>query len=355
MDDAGGSSPMGCSGDTGVSIAAVTPPGLSMSNLVVSGVTDTSVSVTWDTDLNGNSEVDFGPDSSYGTNTVDATMKTSHAITVSGLSPNTTYHYDAKSTDADGNTFDTGDNTFVTAQTGSTGSTQTGTVTATTVLRLTPSPTPAPDIFPPKVIVVVDFTKPFKVAPTITGRASDPSGVAKLEYSYDGGESWQPVDVMASPGSASTTFSFLPSGLLDDNYNMQIRATDGKGNAGVTDLGTMVIDRLPPRIGGYLISLGPSELTPSAYGAYTLINGLDYKITLSSVGGPLNIDLNYTDSQHNAQKISLVKDSDNGLWTGTLHFDSEGAYDVSFYAIDGAQNVAQNSLMHILVVKGGRI
>ncbi|HUD19978.1 MAG TPA: redoxin domain-containing protein [Patescibacteria group bacterium] len=358
MDDAGGGSAATCGGDTGVSIAPVTQPGISLSNLVVSDVTDTSVKVTWDTDGSANSSVDYGTDSNYGSNTSDGTMGTSHSITLSGLSSNTTYHYDAKSSDGNGNTTDSGDNSFVTAQTGSSGTTQTGTVTTTTRVTGTtpkPTPTPIPDTFPPKVSVVVDFTKPFKVAPTISGHASDPSGVAKLEYSYDGGESWQPVDEFASPGSTNTAFSFLPSGLLDDNYNMQVRATDGKGNAGVTDLGTMVIDRLPPRIGGYLISLGPDELAPSADGTYTLINGLDYKITLSSVGGPVNIDLNYIDNQHNPQKISLTKNPDNGLWIGTLHFDSEGTYDVSFYAIDGAQNISEHSLTRISVVTGGRV
>ena len=77
-----------------------TPPvitGVGTSNL-----TDTSVIIRWTTDENANSAVDYGLTASYGSTVSNATMMLKHAVSLTNLTPNTTYHYRVRSRNVDG-------------------------------------------------------------------------------------------------------------------------------------------------------------------------------------------------------------------------------------------------------------
>ena len=72
---------------------------------VISNVTasagDTSVTVTWTTDEGSTSRVEYGPAVGYGSSTVlDGTLVTSHNVVLTGLTPDTQYHYRVRSRDA---------------------------------------------------------------------------------------------------------------------------------------------------------------------------------------------------------------------------------------------------------------
>jgi LmbE family N-acetylglucosaminyl deacetylase len=74
-----------------------------------------SAEVSWTTDEPATSAVAYGPDSSYGSATVESEdLVTSHSVTVHGLACGTTYHYEARSEDAAGNVGDSPDGTFTT-------------------------------------------------------------------------------------------------------------------------------------------------------------------------------------------------------------------------------------------------
>ena len=79
-----------------------------------------SVTITWDTDENSDSTVEYGTDSSYGTITttedtpVSSDGVTSHSVTISGLSADTVYHFRVISADANSNTATSADNVFQT-------------------------------------------------------------------------------------------------------------------------------------------------------------------------------------------------------------------------------------------------
>jgi phosphatidylserine/phosphatidylglycerophosphate/cardiolipin synthase-like enzyme len=62
----------------------------------------TSVQINWTTDVASTSVVYFGLTPALGDSVVDATPVTSHALTVSGLSPATVYYYSAASGDVNG-------------------------------------------------------------------------------------------------------------------------------------------------------------------------------------------------------------------------------------------------------------
>jgi hypothetical protein len=349
-----GADPVSCSGSLGKAIsgagADTTAP--TISDIVVSGISDTQATISWTTDESSTSVVEYGSTDDYGsTATGDTGM--SHSVTISSLTANTTYHYNVKSTDGSDNEGESGDNTFTTAVAGTTTTT---TVTGTTrTVTATPTPTPKPDTSPPKVTVSTDIDKVFTVAPTIKGTATDPSGVATLEYSLDDGRSWLPVDTIATPGKSSTTFEFIPESLLDDNYELKIRASDLKGNTGETAIGTLVIDRLPPRIGGNVASLGPQILVPMPDGSYIIPAGIDFKLTLSAVGGPTSIDLGYLGDSGALVKTPLAKNLDNGLWSGVFHFDTPGMYRLTAYAVDGADNISTRDIATVVVVPNGQV
>ena len=66
-------------------------------NVTVTGITSTSATVNWLTSSPADSQVAYGTTSSYGSLTVlDPTLVTSHSQTLTGLTPNTTIHYQVR-------------------------------------------------------------------------------------------------------------------------------------------------------------------------------------------------------------------------------------------------------------------
>lgn len=77
-----------------------TPPVIS--SVGTSNLTDTSVIIRWQTDENATSAVDYGTTTSYGATVSNATLKLNHTLSLTGLTPNTTYHYRVRSRNATG-------------------------------------------------------------------------------------------------------------------------------------------------------------------------------------------------------------------------------------------------------------
>ena len=94
----------------------ITPP--EISGVASSDITDTTATVSWTTDEPADSVVEYGTTTGYGNTSSDATLETDHNRTLTGLSPDTTYHYRVSSTDSDGNTATSGDFTFTTQPSG---------------------------------------------------------------------------------------------------------------------------------------------------------------------------------------------------------------------------------------------
>ncbi len=88
--------------------------GVVISNVAVSNITATGAPVIWTTDKPSTSQVEYGTSSSFGSSTtIDNTPGTSHSVTVTGLTANTTYSYRAKSS-VTGFTATSSTNTFKT-------------------------------------------------------------------------------------------------------------------------------------------------------------------------------------------------------------------------------------------------
>jgi len=104
------------SGDFTFTTAApdVTPPVIS--NVTSSNITATAARITWTTDENSDSQVNYGLTNTYGNSTtLNTTLVTAHTVNLSGLTASTLYHYRVNSKDASGNLATSGDFTFTTA------------------------------------------------------------------------------------------------------------------------------------------------------------------------------------------------------------------------------------------------
>lgn len=87
-----------------------------ISNIQVT-TSNSTATITWETDKPTNSVVDYGLDSNYGINANAASQTTTHSITLTDLNENGAYHYRVKSADSDNNTASSDDLVFTTSST----------------------------------------------------------------------------------------------------------------------------------------------------------------------------------------------------------------------------------------------
>ena len=439
-DRSDGSNPTTCDGSPSIAISGQSTPPVSISNVAVSNISNTSATISFTTSRDATSQLDYGLDSNYGSTQNITTPTSSHSYTITGLTTNTTYHYQLSATDSDNNNATTNDATFTTAISAQATSTPGPTSTPIVNTITLPTPTPRPDTQPPSVTIsappatpykdtpsivgsavdnvevtvveystdkgkswstikgvtglnssqtkfsfvptlpsdgtwtiqvrakdnsgntstavsfsitidrtgpVVTFTtafdKPFTVSPKISGLAVDASGESSLEYSLDG-TNWQPVDSVTINGN-QTQFSFTPPPLDDGNYPISIQATDPLGNVSVSAPMTMIIDRLPPKIGGILLSIGSQILQPKDNGFINTIPLVNHLITASIVGGPIEVTATLTDSTTGKKQLfPLSKNPYTGLWSTIFYIPAAGDYTFSLYARDGANNQTQEDV-----------
>lgn len=73
-----------------------------------------SAVITWNTDLASDSRVDYGVSPAYGQSEQSAAAVTAHSLSIDGLEPETTYHFQVSSTTAAGGAASSGDFVFTT-------------------------------------------------------------------------------------------------------------------------------------------------------------------------------------------------------------------------------------------------
>jgi hypothetical protein len=90
-----------------------------ISAVASSGITNSTASITWNTDTASDRQVEYGPTSSYGSSTTrQSTLATSHQVSLGGLTSGTTYHYRVVSRDATGRVSVSADYNFITTRIG---------------------------------------------------------------------------------------------------------------------------------------------------------------------------------------------------------------------------------------------
>lgn len=344
VSDDGGVSSFTCVGSLGVSITNDPNSSVQQSEITISDITSSSVKISWTTTRAASSELKYGVTDSYGSTKSSSDLASSHSYTIDGLTANTTYSFNAKNTDSGNNTAEAA-GTFTTAAPGLTGKT----VTVTKTVSPTPTPTPIPDTTPPAVKVNTDFSAPFETAPNITGSAYDASGVSKIEYSLDNGKSWIRIH-FDNVGDINIRFDIKPESLEEDNYKVKFRAYDTKSNIGYSKTFDLVIDRLPPKVGGAMFSVGPQIIFPEKSGVLSILQNIEHSIVFSAIGGPIKIELFL-----NGKKFGVSKDKQSGLWIGKVKFEKAGKYSLIVKAEDGAGKKSEKKIADVNVVAPGKI
>lgn len=356
-----------CTGSLGVAISGVSDVvGPVISDSTVTNITANSVVINWSTNESANSLVYYGLGSGvYGLSAEDGSYVTSHRVTLTaGLAASTTYYYYVCSLDQSGNQSCGDENLFTTAAASTATAapvaavtpTPTPVPTTTTTAKASPSPTPYVDRVVPVVEFAPELENPYEEPPEMIGKASDNVGVVSVYYSTDGGANWVRVEQVEGLGSREVGFSFVPEISEDGNYEIVVRALDGAGNEGASESYTLVLDRLPPRVGASLLSMGPYALLPNRDGVMVTIVGVEEKISLSAVGGATSIDLIAEYSGEGETKMfSLGKNGETGLWGGAVYFSKSGLYRLKARAEDGAGNKTERELGLVLAVARGQV
>jgi len=87
----------------------------SIANVSAENITEITVTITWTTDEPATSQLEYGKTNAYGLTTpLDNELVASHSVSVTGLDPDSTYHFSVRSRDHAGNEAVSGDNTFTT-------------------------------------------------------------------------------------------------------------------------------------------------------------------------------------------------------------------------------------------------
>lgn len=221
----------------------ITPPVIAATT--ATSVTTSSATVTWTTNEGATSQVEYGTSSGYGSqSSADTTLALSHSVDLSDLLPNTTYHYQVKSTDANGNIAVSGDIVFTTSAlpVQSSGG-ATVTITDTT----------------PPVIVDVSAVSLEPHNATILW-TTDELAMSTLEYGTTtnyGSHVTLPADALLS--HSATLLELTPA----TKYYYCIHATDVAGNASsscssansfTTAAQQVTLDTLPPTVS--LVTIG---------------------------------------------------------------------------------------------------
>jgi len=86
-----------------------------ISKINIAGYTGETATITWETDEDTMGQVEYGTTDAYGKlAATDGELTTSHSVELTGLQPNTTYHFRVNSTDGSGNEAGSGDQAFTT-------------------------------------------------------------------------------------------------------------------------------------------------------------------------------------------------------------------------------------------------
>lgn len=339
-----GNNSVSCSGSLSTEISGsapdTTPP--TISDISVSDLRATSVLISWSTNEPATSQIDYDENEEYHNTASNQVLKTSHSLRLNNLSPSTSYHYKIVSKDGNGNEANSGDNTFLTPLVDPVSQTPEDVITPVGDIIKTKIPIKAipTEKIPPEVSISTNLDKPFKEAPILTGNARDNEALAGIHYSTDGGKNWLQVDKDQGLGTVQATFSFKPLNLDDGNYQIIVRAIDTSGNIGLSGQKTLVIDRLPPQVGGSVISSGPQIFQPNNDGVIYSLVGVDQKVTVSAVGGPTSILVTAKKNGNSStlKTFNLTKSPDTGLWSGIISFQEQGDYTLVADSLDGAGN-----------------
>ena len=175
---------------------------------------NTSATITWTTDEPSYTQVEYGLSSSYSaSSTLDATMVTSHSVSLTGLSAGTEYHYRVISGDYSENEAQSSDQSFTTS--GSSGD-----ATAPSVSMTAPS----------------DGATVSGASVTLTASASDNVAVVGVQFKLDTN-----TFVGSEDTSSPYSLSWDSTAVADGSHTLIAVARDASGNRATSTAITVTV------------------------------------------------------------------------------------------------------------------
>ncbi len=197
----------------------------------VTGITETTAIIEWQTDEPSNSVVDYGLSTSYGYKSTLADYVTNHSVTISGLEAGYEYHFRVSSTDAAAN--------------GPTYSIDFTFTTKTADDR-------APEIIsPPTVTNITDSTA------VIEWQTDEPSN-SMVRYDTIFRTTWEDYRFSEDDAGMVTSHSVTLTGLDSGNYYFMVGSADAFGNGPDTSLA----DNNPSGQQNFIIEAAPDTSAP---------------------------------------------------------------------------------------------
>lgn len=208
----------GCAGLTG-STGGKNPGGsltISISNVAAGGVTASGAQVSWSTSVPGDSQVEYGTSSTYGSSTpLDSGMVTAHSVSLQGLAAATQMHFRVKSRDASGNLATSTDGVFTTRA--------------------------APDTTPPTVAISAPSAGAVLSGQVnVSASASDNVGVANVQLLLDG------ANLGALLSSAPYTVSWNTTSAANGAHTLSAVAKDSAGNSKTSTSVSVTVNNTTP-------------------------------------------------------------------------------------------------------------
>ena len=177
---------------------------------IASSTDATTATITWTTNENATSTVNYGTTTGYGTASTSASSVTSHSIVLGSLSPSTLYHFKVSSADPSGNVASSSDLTFTTAVVD---------VTSPIISSVASSPSSA--------TAVVTWT-------------TNEAATSQVEYGLTSSYTASSTLNSTATTSHSVTLSSLTA---STTYHFRVRSVDSSGNIGTsTDITLTTIE-----------------------------------------------------------------------------------------------------------------
>jgi len=173
--------------------------------MAAQNLTDSGAQIVWQTDEPGDTQVDYGVNANYNqASPLSTTRVTAHAVTLTGLTQNTTYHYRVKSRDRAGNLAVSSDFVFTTPP-------------ATTLTLLSPNGG--------EWLLNGGSRR-------ITWNAPSAMANVQLEFSADAGANWRTIAASA-PNTGS--YNWQPPDAVSNNVLLRISDANNAAVADVSD------------------------------------------------------------------------------------------------------------------------
>jgi hypothetical protein len=276
------------------------PP--SISGINTSNITGSGAIVNWSTNEGATSQVEFGLTSAYGfISNLDSSLKTSHQVTLSGLSSLKTYHFRIRTMDAMGNLSVSNDGTFNTLS--------------------------LPDQTPP-VISNINTTSLSNTTILITWVTNE-AATSQIEY----GQTTNYENTTPFNATMMLDHSMTINGLTPDfPYHFRVRSLDTAGNLSVSldqiFKTPKAPDQIPP---GQIKKFSAFENDQEILLTWTSPSDPDYigtRIVFKTTGGfPENVNDGQLLGDFTGVPNEVQSTIHTGLQNGTTYYYSAFSYD----------------------------